>query len=93
MIFPVALFCEYFCLRRVSSVIYFSSNFQHKKTALAEEKSEREREKLIKVIFCKYIWEIRTGNPSLAGKILNGTPRPILPRQKAWLEITSDNHS
>ena len=33
------------------------------------------------VIFCcKYIFEIRTGNPSLTVKILNITPRPILPR-------------
>ena len=34
----------------------------------------------------KCIWEIRTDNPSLALKILNGTPRPILPSQKAWLK-------
>ena len=26
-------------------------------------------------------------------KILNGTPRPNVPSQKAWLEIASDNHS
>ena len=29
-------------------------------------------------IFWKCIWEIRTNNPSLAVKILNATPRPIL---------------
>ena len=47
----------------------------------------------MKVIFLKCIWEIQTGNPSLAMKILNGTPRPNVPSQKAWLEIASDNHS
>ena len=26
-------------------------------------------------------------------KILNDTPRPNVPSQKAWLEIASDNHS
>ena len=33
--------------------------------------------------------EIRTDKPSLAVKILN-TPRPILPSQKAWFEMTID---
>ena len=33
---------------------------------------------LMKVIF----WQIRTDNPSLAVKILNGTPIAILPSQK-----------
>ena len=28
-----------------------------------------------------------------AVKILNVTPRPILPSLKAWLEVASDNHS
>ena len=32
--------------------------------------------------FKKCIWEIRTDNPSLAVKFLNGTPRPILPSQR-----------
>ena len=45
----------------------------------------------MKVILKKNIWEIRTGNPSLAVKIINVTPRPILPSQKAWKEIA--NHS
>ena len=31
-----------------------------------------------------------TDNPSLAVKILNGTPRPNLTSQKAWLERASD---
>ena len=35
--------------------------------------------------------EIRTVIPSLAVKILNGTPKPILQSQKAWLEMASDN--
>ena len=52
-----------------------------------------ERLNLIFYLFWKCIWEIRTDNPSLAVKILNGTPRPIVPSQKAWLEIASDNHS
>ena len=39
---------------------------------------EREWEGLMKVIFLKCIWEIWTYNPSLAVKILNATPRPIL---------------
>ena len=25
-------------------------------------------------------------------QIMNSTPRPILPSQKAWLEMASDNH-
>ena len=37
----------------------------------------------------KFIW-IRTDNPSLAVKILNVTPRPILPSQKAWLVMASE---
>ena len=37
--------------------------------------------KVIKIKVYIYILEIRTGNPSLAVKILNGTPRPILPSQ------------
>ena len=41
----------------------------------------------MEVIFQTYIREIRTGNPSLAVKVMNVTPRPILPGQK------SDNHS
>ena len=45
------------------------------------------------LIFLKCISEIRTDNPSLAVKILNGTPRPNVPNQKAWLEKASDNHS
>ena len=40
----------------------------------------------------KCIWEIRTDNPSLAVTTLNVTPRPILPSQKDWLEMASDNH-
>ena len=36
----------------------------------------------MEVFFLKCIWEIRTDNPSLAVKILNVTPRPILPNQK-----------
>ena len=40
------------------------------------------RKRLMKVIFFKCIWEIRTDNPILVVKILNGTPRPILPREK-----------
>ena len=32
-------------------------------------------------------------HPSPAVKILNITPRPILPIRKAWLEMASDNHS
>ena len=52
------------------------------------------REIIMKVIFViKCIWEIRTDNPSLAVKILNVTHRPILPSQKAWLEMASDYHS
>ena len=35
------------------------------------EEKERERVVSVKVLFKKYIWEIRTGNPSLAVKILN----------------------
>ena len=51
---------------------------------------KREREKVREINeseFWKCIWEIRTDNPSLAVKILNGTPRPTLPSEKAWLEI------
>ena len=47
-----------------------------------ETERDKERERLMKVIF---FWEIRTDNPSLAGKILNDTPRLILPIIKAWL--------
>ena len=55
---------------------------------------EREREIERDFYFCwKCIWEIRTDNPSLAVKILNDTPRPNVPSQKALLEIASDNHS
>ena len=32
--------------------------------------------------FSMYIWEILPSNPSLAVKILNDTPRPILPSQR-----------
>ena len=45
------------------------------------------------LFFWKCIWEIRTDNPSQAVEVLNGTPRPIVPSQKAWLDIASDNHS
>ena len=34
------------------------------------------------IFFKKCIWEIRNDNPSLAVKILNVTPRPILPSQR-----------
>ena len=34
------------------------------------------------MIFKKYIWEIRTDNPSLTVKILNATSRPILETQR-----------
>ena len=44
----------------------------------------------MKVIEKRYIRKIRTGNPSLAVKILNDTPKPILPSQKAWLEMATD---
>ena len=45
-------------------------------------------------IFWKCFWEIRTDNPSLAVKILNGTPRPNVPSQKGLVKkIASDNHS
>ena len=37
--------------------------------------------------FCKYIMEIRTGNPSLAVKILNATPRPILRERDRLREV------
>ena len=60
-----------------------------------ERERERKRERLnvILIFFGKCNWEIRTDNPSLAVKILNDTPRPNVPSQKAWLKIASDNHS
>ena len=33
-------------------------------------------------MFFKCTWEIRTDHPSLAVKILNGTPTPILPSRE-----------
>ena len=43
----------------------------------------REREGLMTVIlFFKCAWEIQTDNPSLAVKILNGTPRTTLPSRE-----------
>ena len=54
---------------------------------------EGERKRLVKVILKKVFLGNRTGNHSLAMKILNATPRPILPSLKAWLEMASDNHS
>ena len=56
------------------------------------ELSNINEDRLMKVMFLKCIWEIRTSNPSLAVEILNVNPRPILPSQKAWLEMASDNH-
>ena len=47
----------------------------------------RERARLMQV----YLGD--SNNPSLAVKILNGTPRPFLPSQTDWLEMASDNHS
>ena len=49
-----------------------------------ERERDREREREIErdFYFLKCIWKIRTDNPSLAVKILNGTLKPILPSQK-----------
>ena len=61
---------------------------------LLSQGKDRYKERLnVIFIFWKCIWEIRSDNPSLAVKILNDTPRPNVPSQKAWLEIASDNHS
>ena len=50
---------------------------------------ERERERLMIVIFFKSVSRrFEQTTPAV-----NGTPRPILPSQKAWLEMASDNHS
>ena len=43
---------------------------------------QRKRKREMNGIFLKCIWENRTDNPSLAVKILNGTPRPTLPRER-----------
>ena len=61
-----------------------------------ERKIERETEKdreIERDLFFIFLKVHLGDNPSLAVKILNDTPRPNVPSQKAWLEIASDNHS
>ena len=54
----------------------------------ADIQIERENNEI--VLFFKCIWEIRTDNPSLAMKILNGQSFQV---KKAWLEMARDNLS
>ena len=70
-----------------------------KTSMLEQKKNHRARETPQKSLkdFFKFFLKVHLGDsnrhPSLAVKILNGTPRPNVPSQKAQLEIGSDNLS